>query len=239
MLKTRATEKTLLLAIDTSTQTAGVALYGPTGLVAETSWQAGRTQTTTLMPEIARLLDLMALHPPDLGAIAIATGPGTFNGLRVGLSVAKGLTFSLGLPLLGIPTLDAIAYPYGDRQHPVRAVISAGRGRYVSAVYAWPRGQLQRLSDYANTTLDELAAQITTVTLVCGELPPTVLQTWGEQAPAAIFPVLHAPVPRVVALAELGWTRWQRGEQDDVAVLEPVYLHAPPPEEADKRAVDR
>jgi tRNA A37 threonylcarbamoyladenosine modification protein TsaB len=131
-----------LLALDTSTLTAGIALYGAGGLLGETSWSAGRAQTTAILGETARLLELAALRPVDLGAVAVATGPGAFNGLRVGLSTAKGLCFALGLPLLGIPTLDAVAYPHGGYGHPVRAVIAAGRGRFVSALYDWPGGEL-------------------------------------------------------------------------------------------------
>jgi tRNA threonylcarbamoyladenosine biosynthesis protein TsaB len=123
-----------LLALDTSTQTAGVALYADDTLLAEVSWPAGRAQTTALLGEIDRLLCLGGLRPPDLGAVAVATGPGSFNGLRVGLATAKGLAFALDLPLLGVPTLDAAAYPHGGHGRPVRAVIAAGRGRFVSAL---------------------------------------------------------------------------------------------------------
>lgn len=219
-----------LLALDTSTLTAGIALYGATGLLAETSWSAGRAQTTATLAEVARLLDLAGLRPSDLGAVAAATGPGAFNGLRVGLSTAKGLCFALGLPLIGVPTLDAVAYPHGDGGHPVRAVIAAGRGRFVSALYDWPEGRFGRASDYANTTLDELAELIAGPTLVCGELPLDRLAAWREHAPEALLtsPTLNAR--RAGCLAELAWGRLRRGEWDDADQLEPVYLHAPPAE---------
>lgn len=214
-----------LLAIDTSTDLAGVALYDGTGLLAETTWHAGRSQTTTLLPEITRLLELSKLQPTELGALAVATGPGSFNGLRVGLSTAKGLSFALGVPLLGIPTLDAVAHPYGAQAAPVRALIAAGRSRYVSAVYGWPHGTLQRLGEYSNTTLELLATLVTTPTLLCGEFPLEEREHWQTLAPAALFPAA-SPAPRVVALAELAWQRWHRGESDDPATLEPYYLHA-------------
>lgn len=229
-----------MLAIDTSTVMAGVALYSGAGLLAELGWPAGRTQTTTLLAEIGRLLALSGLTPRDLGAVAVATGPGSFNSLRVGLSTAKGLAFALDLPLLGVPTLDAVAYPHGGQGYPVRAVIAAGRGRLVSAPYhssggvgGGPNdrlnaGRVWRAGDYANTTLEELAASITEATLVCGELPPGHPDVWRELAPLArlVSPALGARCAG--CLAELAWRRFRAGERDDSAALEPLYLHGPP-----------
>jgi tRNA threonylcarbamoyladenosine biosynthesis protein TsaB len=216
-----------LLAIDTSTQTAGVALYGDDTLLAELGWPAGRAQTTALLGAIDRLLGLSSLCPSDLGAVAVATGPGSFNGLRVGLATAKGLAFALGLPLLGVPTLDAAAYPHGGRGRPVRAVIAAGRGRLVSALYRWQDGEVRRVGDYANTAPEELAGLIVEPTIVCGEVPADRLAAWRDLAPLAQFvpPTLNAR--RAGCLAEIAWARFRRGEQDDPATLEPVYLHGP------------
>ena len=226
-----------LLALDTSTLTAGLALYGAAGLLGETSWPAGRAQTTTLLSEVARLLELAGLRPTDLGAIAAASGPGAFNGLRVGLSTAKGLAFALGLPLVGVPTLDAVAYPHGGSGHPVRAVIAAGRGRFVSALYAWPDGHLTRVDAYANTTFDGLGELIAGPTLVCGELPLDRLAAWRERVPDALLTSPTLSARRAGCLAELAWARVRREDWDDADLLEPIYLHAPPPDSAPPTAV--
>lgn len=217
-------ERGPLLAIDTSTVSAGIALYAASGLLAECAWPAGRAQTTTILPEIARLTELCGLRPADLGAIAVASGPGTFNGLRVGMSTAKGLAHALGLPLLGVPTLDVVAYPHGGQGLPIRAVIVAGRGRYVSARYVSLDGVLRQASTYANTTLDGLAALIDEPTLVCGELPFGQRDGWPVAAQARIAsPALSAR--RAGFLAELAWMRLRTGEHDDPATLEPIYVH--------------
>jgi tRNA threonylcarbamoyladenosine biosynthesis protein TsaB len=214
-----------LLAIDTSTGVAGIAIYGPGGPLAEASWVAGRAQTATVLREIERLFALCGLRPDDLGAVAVATGPGSFNGMRVGISTAKGLVFALALPLLGVPTLDATAYPHGDAGTPVRAVLAAGRGRYVSALYRWQEGAQRRVGDYENGTLAELAGLIVEPTLICGELPHEQLAAWRATAPLArvVPPTLNAR--RASCLAEIAWQRHRRGEADDPATLEPVYLH--------------
>lgn len=216
-----------LLAIDTSTAMAGLALYGPAGVLGEVAWAAGRTQTPGLLREIDRLCAHVGLRPGDLGAVAAATGPGSFNGLRVGLGTAKGLAFALDLPLIGVPTLDATAYPHGDAGCPVRAVVAAGRGRYVSALYRWREGTLRRSGDYANTTLAELAGLIAEPTLVCGELPPDAVAEWGAAQPLARLVPPALQVRRAGCLAEIAWSRHRRGEADDPDALEPVYLHAP------------
>ncbi len=214
-----------LLAIDTSTALAGLALYNAAGVLAELTWAAGRAQTGSVLREIDHLCQLCSLQPGDLGAIAVAVGPGSFNGLRVGLSTAKGLAFALGLALIGVPTLDATAYPHGSAGYPVRAVLLAGRARYVSALYRWHDDALRRLSDYENTTLDELGRLIVEPTLVCGEVPHDQLAAWRVQVPLARLPSPSLQVRRASYLAEIAWARHCRGEADDPISLEPVYLH--------------
>ena len=216
-----------LLAIDTSTLAAGLALYGDGGVLAELQWPAGRAQTAALLAEVERLLALAGLVVGELGAVATAIGPGSFNGLRVGMSAAKGLAFALGVPLVGIPTLDATAYPHGGAGRPIRAVLAAGRGRFVSALYRWQDGATVRAGDYANTTLDGLAALLVEPTLVCGEVGAGETRRLAELAPLAqvVSPALG--LRRAACLAELAWGRLRRGESDDVDRLEPIYLHGP------------
>lgn len=228
-----------LLAIDTSTARAGLALYTPEGVLGEVQWAAGRNQTTALLAEIDRLLAQAGLGVADLGGVAVATGPGSFNGLRVGMSAAKGLVFARGLPLVGVPTLDATAYPHGGAGRPVRAVLAAGRGRLVSALYRWHDGAPRRASEYENSDLDGLAATIVEPTLVCGELDGALAAQLAELAPAArvVSPALRER--RAAYLAELAWARLDAGDVDDPVALEPVYLHGPAPSAAADRAPKR
>lgn len=223
-----------LLAIDTSTLYAGLAVYGAEGLLADVNWQAGRSQTSSLLLEIDRTLALAGLRAADLGALAVATGPGSFNALRVGLSTAKGLAFARGLPIVGVPTLDATAYPHLGWGRPVRAVLAAGRGRLASALYRWQgeepaaeQAALVRAGDYENTSLEGLAALIVEPALLCGELDDAAAATLAHLAPLARIVAPASRRRRAGVLAELAWARLRRGEQDDPASLEPVYLHGP------------
>src|ERR1035437_5858080 len=109
----------MLLALDTSTEMAGLALVNDGRLVAEATWYCGQNHTIQLLPQLAALLIKTGTDIKTISAIAVAKGPGSFNGLRVGISSAKGLAFSLGIPLAGISTLEVEAYPFAITGLPV------------------------------------------------------------------------------------------------------------------------
>ena len=227
-------DQTWLLAIDSSTEQAGIALTD--GLrCAEQTWDAGRAQTTTLLAEIDHLVDLVGIGLGDVGVIAVATGPGTFNGLRVGVSVAKGLVLGLGVPLLGVPTLDAAAVPYAAIGRPVVAVVAAGRGRLVWASYGDESGRWTQTGAARNGVVAELAADLAgrmPGTIVTGELD-VAQEEILEAVPGVSLPPRVLRLRRPAAVAELAWARLRAGEADDPVGLEPAYVHggnmSPPP----------
>lgn len=220
-----ATTSRWVLAIDTSTERAGIALTDGVGC-AETAWDGRRRQTVTLLATIDHLLGLTDLTVADLAAVAVATGPGTFNGLRVGVSTAKGLVLALDVPLLGVPTLDATALPFAAAGRPTIAVAAAGRGRLVWAAYAVADGRWGRRSAPRNGRPSELtgdAAALGAETIVAGELTDeqaTEVGAAGVQVPPS---VLRGRRP--AAVAALAWDRFAAGEADDPVALEPFYLH--------------
>src|SRR5919107_450553 len=123
-----------ILSIDTSSGQGSVALYDGQRLSTR-SWPADRSHTTTLLSEIHQLLERAEISVRELAAVAIATGPGTFTGLRVGFGVAKGFHLAAGVPLIGVPTLEATALAFVSCMSPIVAVVGAGRGRLVWAQY--------------------------------------------------------------------------------------------------------
>jgi tRNA threonylcarbamoyladenosine biosynthesis protein TsaB len=217
----------MLLAIDTATQFASLALYDADAVWAEQTWHSANSHTVELMPTLAGMLAQRRLSPRDLDGIAVSLGPGSFTGLRVGVSVAKGLAFAAGIPLVGVPTLDALAYAHAGRGLPLWAVVRAGRGRVCAGFYpvggSWPgRG------DYRLTRLDELPVVGEGPVLFVGEIDQAdagrLHQRWGARA------IIGSPavaLRRAGYLAELGWQRLQRGERDDPASLSPIYLQQP------------
>ncbi|HID61858.1 MAG TPA: tRNA (adenosine(37)-N6)-threonylcarbamoyltransferase complex dimerization subunit type 1 TsaB [Anaerolineae bacterium] len=219
----------MLLAIDTATRVPSLALYDGERVVAEETWHSANGHTVELVPSIVRMLKRQRISPSQLQGIAVALGPGSFTGLRIGLSVAKGLALTLAIPLIGIPTLDALIYAQARRRGPVCAVLQAGRGRICVGFYRRRRGQWQRQGDYCLTTLEELCASIETPTLFCGEIDTQAAELLrerlGEKA-KLVSPA--ASLRRAGYLAELGWQRLERGKVDDPASLSPIYLRHPP-----------
>ena len=100
------------LAIDTSTDFAGIALSSEGDVITELTWHSPQNHTVELVPNIDKMLKQSNITPESLNAVFVAKGPGSFNGLRVAMSTAKGLAFSLNIPLIAISTLEVEAYPF-------------------------------------------------------------------------------------------------------------------------------
>lgn len=215
-----------LLAIDSSTDQAGVALFNGQRL-AELTWTAGRTQTTSLMGEVDHVLRLERVALSEIATIAVATGPGTFSGLRVGFGIAKGLSLARGTPLLGVPTLDVTSMPWSGQERPVVAVVQAGRGRIVWAEYGSIDGIWRQTAPPLNGTPAELIARcagFAAGATVTGELGEA-LESDLRAMPAIHVPASSLRLRRPGHLAYIAWERFARGEADDPGSLAPVYLH--------------
>ena len=210
----------MILAIDTATQYAGLALYNQDGIYAEESWQAGRNHTVELMPRLARLFQSANVTVPELEAIAVSLGPGSFTGLRIGLAAAKGLALPHQLPLVGIPTLDTVAYPLLSTGLPVWAIVQAGRGRILAARYY----QDDEPEQPQLTTFKALAAQINEPAWCTGEIDQQAVQVLqrGSHQKAQVVSVAMR-LRRAGYLAELAAARLAAGERVDPDSLEPIY----------------
>jgi tRNA threonylcarbamoyladenosine biosynthesis protein TsaB len=218
--------KPLLLAIDTATRIAGLALYDGELVRSEASWLSQNNHSVELMPALTRMLDQQSVGVQDLGAVAVAIGPGSFTGLRIGLSVAKGLVQARGIPILGMPTLDVLAFQHSEQRRPIWAVIQAGRGRYCSALYRRRRGRWRQDGELHLTTLEDWVGLLAGRCLVCGELTRAQIDYAAGHTDADVeFSSPSLSMRRPACLAELAWERFQRDESDDLATLSPLYLH--------------
>jgi tRNA threonylcarbamoyladenosine biosynthesis protein TsaB len=206
-----------------------LALYDGECVVAEETWHSANGHTVEVVPGLVRMLERQRVLPSELRGIAVALGPGSFTGLRIGLGLAKGLALTLAIPLMGIPTLDILVYAQARKRGPVCAVLQAGRGRVSAAFYRWRKGQWQRQGDYRLTTLDELCTDIETRTVFCGEIDAQGTELLRDRLGAkAVVASPASSLRRAGYLAELGWQRLKRGEMDDPATLSPIYLRHPP-----------
>ncbi len=204
-------------AIDTSSDRAGVALFD--GVDATViAWNAHRNHTVDTLAQLDHLLRLAGIQLYQLDGVVVGTGPGSFSALRVGLSLAKGLVFSLGVPLAGIATTDAIAAHLAWMDRPLLAVMTAGRDRVVWSRYEGGSA----IEGPVNSTLDELRVAAKTSGAILASETELALDN------AIVLPV----GARVEQMARLGWTRLRAGQRDDAATLEPIYAHGRRPQKA-------
>jgi tRNA threonylcarbamoyladenosine biosynthesis protein TsaB len=209
----------LLLALDTSTSTASLALFDGAQVLSETTWLAGREHSTRLLIEVQLAFERIGREPSQLTGLVVARGPGSFTGVRVALSVVKGIAGGFGIPAWGVSSLDVLALAAGPVPLPVRVLVEAGRARYATALYAdgEPVGKPRLAS------LEELVALLTEETLVIGELRRDGRQTLAGIAHVRLAPEA-ASVRRAGFLAELGWRMAERREPGDARLLDALYL---------------
>jgi tRNA threonylcarbamoyladenosine biosynthesis protein TsaB len=216
----------VLLAIDTSTHNVGIAIYDGIQVLSEAIWASQDYHTVELAPAIAAMLSRANFDVHNLKLIAVATGPGSFTGLRIGLAVAKGIALACHLPIIGIPTLDIVA-----ESQPVSlgitlaAILQAGRGRLVVGWYTAEEGHWQLVPPMEIMDALTLTHKIHEPTLVCGELNEAQQHTLARKYKNVILASPAHSVRRPALLAELAWKRWEVGDVDDPATLSPTYLH--------------
>lgn len=215
----------MLLAIDTSTRTIGLALYDGHHVHAETIWRSKDYHTVELAPAAAETLRVAGLSLDDLQALAIAIGPGSFTGLRIGLAFAKGLALARHLPLIACSTLDIVAASQPVQPLPLAAILQAGRGRLAVAWYHGASGAWLPSRPAEVLEIRKLAARIQQPTLVCGELTPDERRLLARKRKNVLLASPAHCLRRPSFLAELAWQRLQAGQVEEPISLSPLYLH--------------
>jgi tRNA threonylcarbamoyl adenosine modification protein YeaZ len=215
------------LTIDTSTDSAGIALVQEGKVLAEATWRCGQNHTVELLPRLVQLLNEAQLELQSINCVIVAKGPGSFNGLRVGISTAKGLAFSLQVPIIGISSLALEAYQHAETGLPICPIFNAGRGEIATALYQKKDNQWRQLAAEHITTVDALCSEISGKTIFCGEYVPLIAGQLKERLrqKAVIAP---DQLRRAGLLAELAKGRLEAGDYDHPATLQPLYLRRPP-----------
>jgi tRNA threonylcarbamoyladenosine biosynthesis protein TsaB len=242
----------LLLALDTSTRQASVALCSEDSLYGEYTWLVGNNHSVELLDRVQRLMAECDLTMQHLDAIAVATGPGSFNGVRVALATAKTLAFALKKPLVGMCTLDVIAAQQQHWRGPLCAVLEAGRSELYAACYMFDEHRdnsgdvtyaMKRLSEYLLLTPKQLATYIreqantwggipgerqVSPFLFCGEISAASRQALhAEMHEQSLFVGSVQAARHAWMLAMLALQRLHAGNMDDPLLLEPLYLRRP------------
>ena len=216
----------MLVAIDTATRFASLALYKPGRVLAEYTWQSNNNHTVEMMPSLVDMLTRQGMRPDQVKAIAVTIGPGSFTGLRIGLAVAKGLAMGLDAPVIGVPTLDILPHAIGHIGLPNWSVIQAGRGRLCYAEYRYRKEMWHRQSDFEVDRVADFVGRLHGFTQVCGELSQeergAIKERFGD-AVVIVSPVFS--LRRAAFLADIAWRRFEQGDVDVVESLSPTYLH--------------
>ena len=210
------------LAIDTSTRYASIGLSSEGESVVELTWRSERNHSVELIPSIQSLLKRARISVEEVRAIFIASGPGGFSALRVGMSAAKAMAMSLDVPLVAVNTLDIEAHPYVGLGRPVCALIGAGRRR----LYLGDYGNVSSPT-YAVIEHEELPSAIQPDALLCGEGVPQVLEliTAGSGESERIT-TATLPTRRAGVLSSIAHRKLQEGLIADALTLEPLYLRS-------------
>lgn len=231
----------MILALETSTATGGAALVENSRLVASVHFTSPALHAQRLLPSVEWLLERAGRSVREITAVAVAIGPGSFTGLRIGLSAAKGLAWANGVPLVAVSTLEALALRAAtgglSPQLPVCALLDARQGEVYAGLFtvqstpplpgeAFPLPTLRRLrEDYAGSLQSFLSESITQPTIFAGDGALKYAASLHDHLGEHFVP---APVIRNLPSAEevawLGARRLARGEQDDPALLTPDYL---------------
>jgi tRNA threonylcarbamoyladenosine biosynthesis protein TsaB len=215
----------MLLALDTSSRMVGIALYDGVHVLCEYLWMSQDYHTVELAPAVADMLAKCAIEPAQLSGLAVALGPGSFTGLRIGLALAKGMAFVHHVPLIGIPTLDILAAAQPIKQLPMAAIVRAGRGRLAVGRYRLEKNRWKSSTPVQVLTAEELSQQIEEPTLVCGELDQEEIPVLKRKRRNVILVSPAYSIRRPSFLAELAWQRLRLGKYDEAATLAPIYLH--------------
>ncbi|MGD8812842.1 MAG: tRNA (adenosine(37)-N6)-threonylcarbamoyltransferase complex dimerization subunit type 1 TsaB [Anaerolineales bacterium] len=213
----------MLLSVDTSTDMTGIALHDGKRVLCEIIWRNQARHTVELAPEVALMLRRNRLKAAELTALAVATGPGSYTGLRIGMSLAKGLALAHNLPLVGVPTLDIIARPQPSRQEPMLTVIQAGRKRLAGVWFQWKRGAWKRKGVEQTFSWQELLERFDESTYVCGELTNEQRDAL-ESHETVILATPALCVRRPAVLADMAWEQVHSGRIKESGSVVLTYL---------------
>ena len=217
----------LLLAFETSAKSCSAALHDGKGLLAESYQNSGLTHSQTLMVMAEDLLKVGGKSAADVTHLAVAAGPGSFTGVRIGVSAAKGFAWGAELPVYGVSTLEAMALGLGVMDGHICCCMDARRKQVYNALFLAENGHLTRVCEDRAISLEELKEELAHIDgpiYLVGDGAELTMRTLGAEVPGLVLPPEHRRHQRAsgVALAAIG--AMERGESADGAAMQPNYL---------------
>lgn len=216
-----------ILAFETSAKAGSVALMDGDTLLAESYQNTGLTHSQTLMTMAQDMLKSCGITPADVEAVAVASGPGSFTGIRIGVAAAKGFAWGGQLPCYGISTLEAMAVNLGVHSGYVLPVMDARRSQVYNALFHAEAGKLTRLCQDRAISLAELGEEIKILSepvFLVGDGSVLCYNTLKETVPGLVLPPLHRMHQRAAGVGLVAAARIEAGESGDAGTLQPNYL---------------
>ena len=230
-----------ILGIETSTKTGSVAIVSEDVIIAQYSLNIEVTHSERLMSTVDRVLTDTGFQIADMDGYAVAIGPGSFTGLRIGLAAVKGLALVTGKPVAAVPTLKALAWNLSYAAYPVCPMLDARKNEVYAATYRFEGSTLVYGMAEAVISLSRLSERISEKTIFTGEASrlfrTDIMELFGDRA---LFAPISAILPSAAAVAEIGLDMIKSGNQADPDTLTPMYIRRPEAEVAwEKRAQSR
>jgi len=217
----------LILAFETSAKAGSVALMDEKKLLGESYQNTGLTHSQTLLAMAEDLLKSCGKAAQDVTAVAVAAGPGSFTGVRIGVAAAKGFAWAKELPCCGVSTLEAMALNFGAWDGYVCPVMDARRSQVYNALFAVNRGNMERLCQDRAISLEDLAEELKNLEkpiFLVGDGSILCYNTLSEKVPGLVCPEEHRMHQRAAGVALAAKAMLERGESCDGATLQPNYL---------------
>ena len=217
-----------VLGIDSSGLVASVAVVEDDILLAEYTVNYKKTHSQTLLPMLKEIGDMINLDLNSLDAIAIAAGPGSFTGLRIGSATAKGLGLALDKPIIPVPTVDGLAYDLWGTDKIVCPIMDARRNQVYTGIYEFCDGKLQILENQMAVSVTEIAEKLNALgreVIFLGDGVPVYRKTLAEvmKIPYSFAPA-HTNRQRASAVAVLGAQYYVQGRAESAMEHKPDYL---------------
>ncbi len=213
----------VLLGIESSGSTCGVGVAVENQLQGEISVKSQNIHSEKLAAFVEFILENLQITFEDLTGIVLSAGPGSFTGLRIGYSLAKGIAHPLNMPIVEVPTLDVWAHQAAEQNIPIMSAVDAYRGEVFYSIYKWDQNQFERLSDYSIIKIDELNRVVEEKTLIAGAISEKLkLNIKKTLSSLAVF--RGTSMPSIGTLLELGNQKFKRGEFSDFDNSEPFYM---------------
>ena len=218
----------LILGIETATQQVSCAIGGHEGVIALFESAKGRRHAETLVPAIDFVSRQACIDLSEISVVAVDIGPGLFTGLRVGLATAKAMAYGLRVPMIGISSLDLLAFAVRHTNRLIAAVVDARRGELFYALYRQVPGGVQRVSEPALGTPDDLTAELELVqddVLAVGDGAIRYRETLERRG--VEFAEQWLAHPSAAPLVQLAHAQALREQWVQSSSLEPLYLRRP------------